>query len=282
MPSQPHILGPCSPHSLFVTLGLDPAHPGDPRGALARLAAAVDPARTVVGLGPALAHVPGLAALPALSGPGVHVPSTQGALWLALYDGDPGELLHEARRLIAVLGGGFTVSEQVAAYQHREGRDLSGYLDGTANPVEAAAEAAAIQTGALAGGSFALFQRWVHDLGALDALGPAGRDATLGRRLLDNEEIADAPESAHVKRTAQEEVGFLLRRSQPWGDLGAHGLAFLAYAADPEVFLAHLRRMTGAEDGTVDALFRVSRPLSGGLYWCPPLRDGALDLRALA
>jgi putative iron-dependent peroxidase len=28
-------------------------------------------------------------------------------------------------------------------------------------------------------------------------------------------------------------------------------------------------------------LYRISRPITGGYYWCPPLHDGHLDLRAL-
>jgi putative iron-dependent peroxidase len=39
--------------------------------------------------------------------------------------------------------------------------------------------------------------------------------------------------------------------------------------------------MTGAEDGVVDGLFRFTRPITGGFYWCPPRIDGKLDLRAL-
>lgn len=39
--------------------------------------------------------------------------------------------------------------------------------------------------------------------------------------------------------------------------------------------------MLGLEDGTVDAIFRISRPVTGAVYWCPPARDGRLDLSAL-
>jgi putative iron-dependent peroxidase len=39
--------------------------------------------------------------------------------------------------------------------------------------------------------------------------------------------------------------------------------------------------MSGLEDGIVDALFVFSRPTTGGYYWCPPLKDGRLDLRIL-
>jgi putative iron-dependent peroxidase len=45
------------------------------------------------------------------------------------------------------------------------------------------------------------------------------QDHAVGRRRSDNEELDDAPESAHVKRTAQESFepeAFVVRRSMPW------------------------------------------------------------------
>ena len=56
---------------------------------------------------------------------------------------------------------------------------------------------------------------------------------------------------------------------------------FVAFGASVDAFERQLRRMCGLDDGIVDALFRFTRPISGAYYWCPPVRDGALDLRAL-
>ena len=42
-----------------------------------------------------------------------------------------------------------------------------------------------------------------------------------------------------------------------------------------------MRRMAGQEDGITDALFLISKPITGAFFWCPPLRDGRLDLRLL-
>jgi putative iron-dependent peroxidase len=36
--------------------------------------------------------------------------------------------------------------------------------------------------------------------------------------------------------------------------------------------------MLGLEDGTVDALFSFSRPVTGGYYWCPPVAGERVDL----
>ena len=44
---------------------------------------------------------------------------------------------------------------------------------------------------------------------------------------------------------------------------------------------AQLRRMVGADHGITDALFKFPRPLTGGYFWCPPVRNGRLDLRAI-
>lgn len=99
-----------------------------------------------------------------------------------------------------------------------------------------------------------------------------------------NQELDDAPESAHVKRTAQESFdpeAFILRRSMPWADAAGEGLVFVAFGRNFDAFEALLNRMVGAEDGIADALFTFTRALTGSYFWCPPVADGRLDLRAL-
>ena len=46
-------------------------------------------------------------------------------------------------------------------------------------------------------------------------------------------------------------------------------------------FEVQLRRMSGLEDGIIDGLYRFSRPLSGGYYWCPPISATGVDLSPL-
>ncbi|MNR66723.1 putative deferrochelatase/peroxidase YfeX [compost metagenome] len=67
----------------------------------------------------------------------------------------------------------------------------------------------------------------------------------------------------------------------PFSDGEQAGLLFLAFGHSLDAFEAQLKRMAGLEDGIVDALFRFSRPTSGGYYWCPPRQHGRLDLRVL-
>ena len=67
----------------------------------------------------------------------------------------------------------------------------------------------------------------------------------------------------------------------PFADASGEGLMFVAFGKSFDAFEAQLRRMVGLEDGTTDALFQFSRPRTGGYYWCPPIRDGQLDLGAV-
>jgi putative iron-dependent peroxidase len=251
----------------------------------------------VVGLGQSLVsllgkEIKGLRAFPALVGPGVDIPSTPTALWIWLRGTDRGKMVHLTNRLKQVLAPAFRLDETVDGFKHDEtpegmGRDLSGYEDGTENPEgEEAVEAAVLRgvESALDGSSFVAAQKWVHELPLLDKMSQSQRDHTIGRRRSDNEELDDAPESAHVKRTAQEDFepeAFVLRRSMPWADATQEGLVFVAFGRSLDAFEAQLTRMSGLEDGTVDALFRFSRPVTGGYFWCPPVKDGTLNLEAV-
>ncbi len=289
MSAQPSILAPVPSTACSLVFGLRGGV--DARAVLPALAD-LDMERAVVGLGAPLARalgsdIAGLRPFPALVGPGPSVPSTQGALWVALRDGDRGELHHRARALCAAMPEGVLLEERVALFKHRDGRDLSGYEDGTENPKGDEASRAALVAGrgpGIDGGSFVAVQKWVHDLDRLAAIAPEARDALVGRRLSDNEELGEAPPQAHVKRSAQESFAppaFMVRRSMPWVAPEGAGLFFVAYGESLDRFERVLRRMVGLEDGVTDGLFRFSRAVSGGYYFCPPMRDGRLDLSAL-
>jgi putative iron-dependent peroxidase len=176
----------------------------------------------------------------------------------------------------------------IDAFQYGPGLDLTGYEDGTENPTGEQAHAVAViqeQGEGLDGSSFVAVQQWVHDLTRFDAMSVAEQDHTIGRRRSDNEEIDNAPASAHVKRAAQESFdpeAFVLRRSMPWADETGEGLVFVAFGASFQPFERLLTRMVGAEDGIPDALFTFTRPISGNYFWCPPVHAGKLDLQALA
>ena len=102
------------------------------------------------------------------------------------------------------------------------------------------------------GASFVAVQQWLHDLEFFASHPQGQRDGIIGRRLSDNAELADAPASAHVKRTAQESFepeAFVLRRSMPWADTTGEGLMFVAFGRSLDAFVAQMRRMAGLDDG---------------------------------
>lgn len=265
--------------------------------ALTRLTPLVDGSDVVVGIGPSLvkalgAEIPNLHEFPDFSRGAIKVPVTPGTLWCWLRGSDLGDLLHVTRKVQKALAPAFTVRHAIDAFRHSwkeggHGHDLTGFEDGTENPEGEKAEEAAFAHGlgeGLDGSSYVAVQQWVHDLDAFEALEDHIRDHFIGRRLSDNEEIEDAPEEAHVKRTAQESFdpeAFVLRRSMPWMMSMQAGLMFVAFGKSHQAFEQQMRRMAGHDDGITDAMFKISKPVTGAYFWCPPMREGRLDLRRL-
>jgi putative iron-dependent peroxidase len=281
---QKGILEPVPPlaRHLFFVMAPD----ASPRRALSEVRRHTDGRATVLGLGQSLVHaldaeIAGLRVFPAFAGSGIEIPSTPAALWCWLRGGDRGELVHRTRSITRALVPDFSVSLAIDAFRYASGRDLSGYEDGTENPKGKAAVEAAV---APDGSSFVAVQQWVHRLDALEAMSRKEQDHAIGRSRSTNAELAKAPVSAHVKRTAQESFdppAFVLRRSMPWADARREGLVFVAFGRSFDAFEALLRRMEGEEDGVTDALFKFTRPVSGGYFWCPPVKKGRLDFGAI-
>ena len=252
---------------------------------------AYNPASDVLGIGEPLLDsgdrsIPGLRSFPVLADASAIVPLTQAALWLLVNGDSRGSVFERSQRLLAALETSFELADVLDTFKYDSGRDLTGYEDGTENPTgDAAAAAALFTTGAgTVGSSFVAVQRWLHDLRRFAGFGNVRGDSIIGRCRESNEEIEEAPATAHVKRTAQEDFdppAFMVRRSLPWDTGREQGLEFVAYVNSLDRFEAMMRRMIGLEDGIVDALFQFSRPVSGGYYWCPPLTGNRLDLSAL-
>lgn len=282
------ILEPIPPLAsyLFFSLKSD----ASPSEALEALREFADGDRIVVGIGSSLAQklgakIDGLRIFTPRVGPGLEVPSTPAALWIWLRGDDRGDLLHAARKVEKAVAPGFRAVHRIEAFRYGRGLDLTGYEDGTENPKgDEAIAAAVVSGGPLEGSSFVAVQQWVHDLDYFESLKEPERDHVFGRRFRDNEEIDDAPESAHVKRAAQESYkpeAFILRRSMPWSDPDREGLVFVAFGRSFDAFEAILKRMTGAEDGISDGLFQFTCPVTGAYFWCPPVSNSRLDLQAL-
>lgn len=286
--TQPGILHAVPPVARSLAFRID--KPEHVAAALRRFAAGFSTDWGVVGIGEPCAlalgvRIPGLHTFSPLSGPGCAVPSTQEALWVRLCGPDRGIVFDSARAVRQLLGDAFHLSGNLDTFTYHGGRDLTRFEDGTENPQdEDAVQAAIVAEGALAGSSYVAVQQWVHDLDRFESFSGEARDHIIGRSARTNDELEDAPESAHVKRAAQESFdppAFMVRRSMPWAGVDAEGLEFVAFVNSLDKFTRMMRRMAGLEDGIVDGLFSFSRPVTGGYYWCPPMTAGRLDLTVL-
>jgi putative iron-dependent peroxidase len=290
MLSQRGILLPVSLHARYLEFDIE--QPEGVSTALSKLGAIPLEDSYIIGIGSLLVeiynkNVNGLRGYPDFGNPEIVIPSTQAALWICIRGQDRGRIALQSWDLVDMLKPGFKLATQVDGFTYDTGRDLTGYEDGTENPVgQDAIDAAIVQNNnsGLDGSSFVAVQRWLHDFDAFYAMSGAEQDDIIGRHRSNNEEF-DAPDSAHVKRTAQESFSpqaFVVRRSLPWSDTSGNGLMFIAFGSSFDAFESQMNRMIGLDDNIYDGLFSFTRPITGGYYWCPPVNGkGCLDLSLL-
>ncbi|MCU1371816.1 MAG: Dyp-type peroxidase family [Ilumatobacteraceae bacterium] len=247
----------------------------------------------VLGFGPALwARFP--EALPTLAvtpfpgydneAAGLHAPATQADLWVWVH-GPSIDLVYDVIRSAAVaLAPVADITLDLPAFVYHDSRDLTGFIDGTANPPLDDAPVAAVvaddQPGA--GGAYAMTMRFVHDLAAFEALPVADQELVFGRTKADSAELPDhvKPADSHVGRAevadADGEELEVYRRSVPWATAAQQGIHFVSFGADTDRFDLQLRTMHGLEaDGLTDRLLRFTTPVTGSFWFCPSVE--ALD-----
>ena len=257
-------------------------------GALRAPAVSAGGVNLVVGFGPDLWRAIEPDEVPTNLGPfqplgsmgGHHAPATQHDFWLWINGSTRDVVFEHARAAALAVAEVAEIASDHPAFVHRDSRDLTGFIDGSANPTMLEAPAAALipdgEPGG--GGSHVLFMRWIHDLDKFEALPVADQERVIGRSKPESTEFTgDAlPATAHIARTQiEDESGTELpiyRRSVPYGTIGEHGLCFLAFSADRGRFDRMLRQMFGpADDGKHDRLTDFSRPVSGAYYFAPSL-----------
>jgi putative iron-dependent peroxidase len=179
------------------------------------------------------------------------------------------------------LAGAVTVCDEVHGFRYFDDRDLLGFVDGTENPTGQAGVAAAI-TGArdpgFAGGSYLIVQKYVHDMGAWNALTVEEQEKVIGRTKLDDIELPDdvKPSNSHVAvNTITEADGTerqIVRANMPFGSVGAgeFGTYYAAYSATPSVTERMLERMfIGDPPGNYDRILDFSTAVTGNLFFVP-------------
>ncbi|MXX30280.1 MAG: Dyp-type peroxidase [Gammaproteobacteria bacterium] len=212
-----------------------------------------------------------------VAGGGKSAPASQRDLFIWLHGEARDELFVRALAWRDALSGVALLEAEEHGFRFRDSRDLTGFVDGSANPKEdARLTAALIDAGPHAGGSFIMAQRWIHDLAGFGALPVADQERVIGRTKADSIELTgDAmPPDSHVSRTDIKHGGEavkIYRRSSPVGRVADAGLYFLAFSADPDRFRWLLESMYGLSgDGLNDRLLGHSQPVTGSFFYAPP------------
>jgi putative iron-dependent peroxidase len=241
------------------------------------LAFGVDGWDRIVGLPrPALLHP----FLPVVSGPRRAV-STPGDLLFHIRAERMDLCFELASLVMARLDDAVDVVDEVHGFRYFDDRDLTGFVDGTENPVGPAAVEATIvgdEEPELAGGSYVMVQRYVHDLAQWARLSNEEQERIIGRTKLSDIELDDAvkPAYAHNALTTIVEDGIerkVVRRNMPFGDVGGtSGTYFIGYARSLLVLEQMLRNMViGVPPGTYDRLLDFTHPITGTNFFAPPI-----------
>jgi putative iron-dependent peroxidase len=204
----------------------------------------------------------------------------------------PGDLLFHIRakrmdlsfelmtQIMARIGSAVSPVDEVQGFRYFDDRDLMGFVDGTENPRgEAAADAVVIgeEDADFAGGSYVIVQKYLHDLGAWNALSTEAQERIIGRTKLSDIELDDSvkPTSAHSALTTIVENGKeikILRDNMPFGrpGHGEFGTYFIGYSRSPRTIEKMLENMfVGRPPGNYDRLLDFSRAVTGNLFFVP-------------
>lgn len=212
------------------------------------------------------------------SSAGFSAPATQADLFVWIQSNHRDEVFIDGMRWVQQLQKHTEQLREEHGFLFRDSRDLTGFVDGSANPKnEKRFQAALIPEGKHQGGSFVLAQRWEHNLPKFHSQSVEEQHQVIGRSKKESIELEgeEQPSNSHVSRTDikwENEPVKIYRRSTPTGTTIHPGLFFLAFSADIERFEILLNSMFGlTEDKIQDRLLDFSKPLTGSFYYAPPL-----------
>jgi porphyrinogen peroxidase len=185
-----------------------------------------------------------------------------------------------ATHILSRLAGAVSTVDEVHGFKYFDDRDLLGFVDGTENPVDRAAETAVLigdEDPAFAGGSYVIVQKYLHDMERWNKVPVEEQENIVGRRKLSDIEQPDSVKKpyAHNVLTSIEENGEqlqILRGNMPFGEVGkgAFGTYFIGYARSPQRIETMLDNMfIGNPPGTYDHLLDFSRAVTGTLFFVP-------------
>jgi putative iron-dependent peroxidase len=222
----------------------------------------------------------GLKPFPAMSCDDRQMPGSPFDLYIQLRSDRQDVNYIASKRVMNLFGETVDLVEQVPCFRYLDGRDLTGFVDGTENPKGRKRREVALTSnmGVFDSGSFVHVQRYRHHLKVWERLPTQEQELIIGRTKMDDVEFEkdEMPNTAHVKRAnVKDENGNgreLMRQSMPYGDLSQQGLLFVSYCANPDNFETILKNMVfGNDDGDYDHLLNYTSAETGAAFFAPSI-----------
>lgn len=185
-----------------------------------------------------------------------------------------------AMKICELLGDSVEIIEQVKGFRFLDGRDLTGFVDGTENPQGRHRREVALVNKAddetFASGSYLHVQRYKHNLSLWQSVPEKQQEDVFGRTKRNNEEYSEKAATAHTKRTSLKDAQGnnieILRQSMPYGHLKVQGLMFVSYCHTPEHFALILKSMIyGDGQGNYDHMLKYTQAETGAAFFAPSI-----------
>ena len=197
--------------------------------------------------------------------------------------GDRADVNHiVSDKVCQLFGDSVELVEQVRSFRYLDGRDLTGFVDGTENPKGLHRREVALVSEQddenFTGGSYLHIQRYRHNLNLWNTLAQGEQEDIFGRTKIENIEYEDAqkPLTAHTKRSnLKDEAGKsieIVRQSMPYGEMKMQGLFFVSYCNTPKSFELMIHSMIfGDQQGNYDHLLDFTQAETGAAFFVPSL-----------
>jgi putative iron-dependent peroxidase len=216
-----------------------------------------------------------------VDGSGREAKATQEELLVWLNDDDKGKIWQAQYDVRNALEGHMKVARETPTFNYGPSKDLTGFTDGTGNPeVSEDVEVMLVPEGQPgAGGTFAIAQRWVHDLKSFNSWSVSEQEAVFGRTKEGSVRLDPQPEHSHVNHVELREkhgdvsspkVKQMSRRSTPYAfHDGTVGLYFMGFCKSVAPLDERMRMMYGMDGQVRDGVTNYSQPASGSYYFFP-------------
>lgn len=209
-----------------------------------------------------------------LSENGNEMPSLDGDIFIHLRADRYAILYEMATQLMEILSSVTTTLDETFGFRYFEGRAIIGFVDGTEVPVgDEAVEAALIADDEYFNqGSYALAQKWLHNMDKWNHISTAIQEQAIGRKKFNDTELLDHDKMKNAHTVASKvsidgKEQKIIRMNVPFSQPAYNqtGTFFIGYTKSYQITEAMLKQMLAKND----YLFSFSKILSSQIYFIP-------------